>query len=144
MRCPGDPDSIKVALYEFASLDFRFIERPSKIPAVGPNSNHASKVQEMRKCLGEYVQHVESNNDTSSVSWTVIINFPTFKTCFQTTSVAMAWALLALAQNQEIQTRVRDEVRQNVPADCKHITVEQLDQMEYLGCVIKETLRYMN
>ena len=62
---------------------------------------------------------------------------------FQTTSVAMAWALLVLAQNQDIQTRVREEVGQALGAG-GHLTTEHLDHMHYLGCVIKETLRYVS
>lgn len=59
----------------------------------------------------------------------------------ETTSVAMAWTLFVLAQNQEVQTRVRDEINSLVPPDSDTVQVEHLDKMEYLGCVIKETLR---
>lgn len=54
----------------------------------------------------------------------------------------MAWTLFVLAQNQEVQTRVRDEINSLVPPDSDTVQVEHLDKMEYLGCVIKETLRF--
>ncbi|XP_060074895.1 uncharacterized protein LOC132554588 [Ylistrum balloti] len=60
---------------------------------------------------------------------------------FETTSIAMTWTLLQLAQFPDIQVKVRKEVNQ-VLKDCNGvINYETLDQLKYLTCVIKETLR---
>ena len=61
----------------------------------------------------------------------------------ETTSVGMTWVLHQLANYPEIQTKVRKEVRSILPQTGEPLTVEHLDKMTYLTCVIKETLRLL-
>lgn len=62
---------------------------------------------------------------------------------FETTSIGMTWTLLQLAQYPDIQVKVRDEVNQVLKENNGVINNETLDQLKYLTCVIKETLRIL-
>lgn len=53
----------------------------------------------------------------------------------------MSWCLLMLAKYQDIQQKARDEVM-SVLGTSEPLTYENLNKLEYCGCVIKETLRY--
>ena len=53
----------------------------------------------------------------------------------------MNWLLHVLSTHPEIQTRVRQEVTEKLPALGQTITVEHLNQLTYTTSVIKETLR---
>ncbi len=61
----------------------------------------------------------------------------------QTTAVALSWCLFALTNNPEVQERARNEIRDVLSSlgDDEDITVEHVDQMEYVAAVCKETLR---
>ncbi|XP_050416662.2 uncharacterized protein LOC126830336 [Patella vulgata] len=59
----------------------------------------------------------------------------------ETTSSGMCWFLLTMAQNPEIQTRLRQEVTSLLPSKGQPITFEDVEKMTYLNCVVKETLR---
>jgi cytochrome P450 len=49
---------------------------------------------------------------------------------------------LHLAQNPEIQEKLREEVFASLPDDEESISMETIEKMEYLNAVVKETLRY--
>ncbi|KAJ7693091.1 cytochrome P450, partial [Mycena rosella] len=69
----------------------------------------------------------------------VIAQVPTFLVAgHETTSTAVTWALFALTQNMAVQTRLRKELL-NVPTD--HPTMDELNSLPYLECVVKETHR---
>ena len=53
----------------------------------------------------------------------------------------MAWILLALARDPNIQTKARQEAVLHLPRFGQPVTIEILDQMTYINCVIKEGLR---
>lgn len=64
----------------------------------------------------------------------------------ETTSVSLTWAMYALCRNPEMQKRLRDEVRANLPrldnADAAAaITCTDIDRLPYLNAVVNETLR---
>ena len=62
----------------------------------------------------------------------------------ETTASASAWALLALSQHPEMQIRLREEVRANLPsiADVSTpMSAEIMDRLPYLHAVINEVLR---
>ena len=61
----------------------------------------------------------------------------------QTTAVSMAWCLLMLAKHPDIQQKARDEVM-SVIGTSQPLTYDNLDQLEYCGCVVKETLRLID
>ncbi|XP_046563385.1 cytochrome P450 monooxygenase 169-like [Haliotis rubra] len=59
----------------------------------------------------------------------------------ETTATSMTWCLLKLSQCAEIQKRLCDEVTAILPPKGQPITIEHLEKMPYLACVVKETLR---
>ncbi|CAG8537123.1 25923_t:CDS:2 [Gigaspora margarita] len=59
----------------------------------------------------------------------------------ETTSTALSWALYFLAKYPDIQDRLRKEVL-DVFTDRNHFpTIDEIDQLKYLECIFKETLR---
>ena len=59
----------------------------------------------------------------------------------QTTSTSLTWTLLMLAQHPDVQDKARQEVMSLLPGE-EPLTAETVQQLTYLTCVIKETLRY--
>lgn len=62
----------------------------------------------------------------------------------ETTASAGAWAIYALCQNPEIQTRLREEVRNGLPSISDTntpVTSEMLDKLPFLHAVCNEVLR---
>ena len=70
----------------------------------------------------------------------------------ETTSSALQWAVYYLSRHQDVQTRLRDEVRANLPSispenvaaggsSCT-ITAPAVDSLPYLNAVCNEILRY--
>ena len=62
----------------------------------------------------------------------------------ETTASATTWALLMLAKHPEMQRRLREEIRANLPSieeDPKLITAELMDRLPYLHAVCNEVLR---
>ncbi|KAF8209632.1 cytochrome P450 [Mycena galopus ATCC 62051] len=69
----------------------------------------------------------------------VLAQVPTFLVAgHETTSTAATWALFALADNTEIQTRLRKEL---LAVDSNNLSMEELQALSYLDCVVRETLR---
>ncbi|KAJ6510544.1 cytochrome P450 [Mycena sanguinolenta] len=69
----------------------------------------------------------------------VLAQVPTFLVAgHETTSTATTWALFALTQNIPAQKRLREELLA-VPTD--NPTMDQLNELPYLDCVVRETLR---
>ncbi|KAK3301159.1 cytochrome P450 [Chaetomium fimeti] len=65
----------------------------------------------------------------------------------ETTASAMTWAVYLLARHPEVQTRLRAEIREHLPAlsdDNNSSTVSSMDidRMPYLNAVCSEILRY--
>ncbi|CAG8818319.1 5710_t:CDS:2, partial [Gigaspora margarita] len=59
----------------------------------------------------------------------------------ETTSTALSWALYFLAKNPDVQDRLRKEVVE-LFTDRDHFpTFDEIEQLKYLECVFKETLR---
>ena len=58
----------------------------------------------------------------------------------ETSSVALAWTLYELARNPEIQTKAREEVL-SVLGNNVNIEWSKLDELKFLGDVVKESLR---
>lgn len=59
----------------------------------------------------------------------------------ESTATTMSWALLELAQNQDIQDKLREELRQYMKKYNGNITYETMEELEYLNKVFKEVLR---
>ena len=69
----------------------------------------------------------------------MIIEVPTFLVAgHETTSTATTWALYALTQAPEIQTKLRKELF-SVSTD--NPTMDELNELPYLEAVVRETLR---
>lgn len=62
----------------------------------------------------------------------------------ETTATAMIWGIYLLCLHPEIQTRLRAEIRENLPSldSGTPITSHQIDSMTYLSAVCNEVLRY--
>ncbi|KAJ7064391.1 cytochrome P450 [Mycena belliarum] len=69
----------------------------------------------------------------------VLAQVPTFLVAgHETTSTGLTWALFALTQNVAAQTRLREEL---LSLDTESPTLEELNSLQYLDCVVRETLR---
>uniref|UniRef100_T1GMQ0 Cytochrome P450 n=1 Tax=Megaselia scalaris TaxID=36166 RepID=T1GMQ0_MEGSC len=64
-----------------------------------------------------------------------------FTAGYETTSSTMSFALYELAQNQEIQKRLRNEIKEALIKSDGKITYELVHSLEYLGMVVQEVLR---
>lgn len=62
----------------------------------------------------------------------------------ETTATAMTWAVYMLSRNPEIQSRLREEVRERLPSVDSDVDINSLDidRMPYLNAVCSEVLRY--
>lgn len=64
----------------------------------------------------------------------------------ETTSTALQWAIRVLSQHQDVQSRLREEVRANLPGissgESQPIDAATLDNLPYLHAVCNEVLRY--
>lgn len=59
----------------------------------------------------------------------------------ETTSVAVGWALYFLSKNIEAQNTLRIELLEAFPNRDFIPTFDQINSLEFLNCVVKETLR---
>ncbi|XP_033326503.2 putative cytochrome P450 6a13 [Megalopta genalis] len=64
-----------------------------------------------------------------------------FSAGFETSSSAMSWALLELAQNHEIQEKLHQEIKEYMKKYNGEIDYTTMKEMEYLDKVFRETLR---
>lgn len=64
-----------------------------------------------------------------------------FTAGYETTSATMSFALYELSQNQEAQTKLRNEIKEVLTKSNGQITYDIINSMEYLGIVIQEVLR---
>ena len=64
----------------------------------------------------------------------------------ETTSTALQWSVYALCKHPEVQTRLREEVRANLPPISPEnpdpVSAATLDSLPYLNAVCNEVLRY--
>ena len=62
----------------------------------------------------------------------------------ETTATAMTWAIYWLCKNPDVQTRLRQEIRERLPSieEGATITSHEIDHMPYLNAVCSEVLRY--
>ncbi|KGO69212.1 Cytochrome P450 [Penicillium italicum] len=62
----------------------------------------------------------------------------------ETTASALQWAVYALCKNPTVQTRLRDEIRANLPSldDPTPISAAAVDNLPYLNAVCNEILRF--
>lgn len=64
-----------------------------------------------------------------------------FSAGFETTSQTISFALYELAKHPEVQTRLRNEVKDVIEQTNGKISYDTINEMEYLAMVFKETLR---
>lgn len=60
---------------------------------------------------------------------------------FDTTSMNLIFALMSLALYPEIQQKCYDEIQENISDDLQLLDMQQLNNLKYLDCFIKETQR---
>ncbi|XP_044260375.1 cytochrome P450 6A1-like [Tribolium madens] len=81
------------------------------------------------------------NNETLTIEEIAAQCFVFFLAGFETSSTTMTFALYELAKNQEIQSRVREEIGAVLKKYDGKITYEAIHDMKYMNQVIDETLR---
>ncbi|KRT80270.1 cytochrome P450 [Oryctes borbonicus] len=67
--------------------------------------------------------------------------FVFFLAGFETSSTLMSFALFELSQNEDVQDRLRNEIRKTLERNNGELTYEAIWEMNYLDMVINETLR---
>ena len=61
----------------------------------------------------------------------------------ETLTSAVSWFIFHISKHPEIQERIKDELRNNsITQTTIELTVESLEQLTYVDCVLKEVLRY--
>jgi len=62
----------------------------------------------------------------------------------ETTATAITWAIYMLCRNLDMQTRLRNEIREKLPSvrENETVTSADIDRMPYLNAVCNEVLRY--
>ncbi|KAI0899890.1 cytochrome P450 [Annulohypoxylon nitens] len=62
----------------------------------------------------------------------------------ETTATAMTWAIYMLCRHPEVQTRLRAEIRENLPPidSDQEVNSQDIDHLPYLNAVANEVLRY--
>lgn len=64
----------------------------------------------------------------------------------ETTATALQWAVYALCKNPDVQTRLREEIRANLPPispeNTEPMDATQIDNLPYLHAVCNEVLRF--
>ena len=60
----------------------------------------------------------------------------------ETTSISTSWAIYLLAQHPHMQDLLREEINKAFPDKSNfNPTFDEINTLEYLNCVTKETLR---
>ena len=59
---------------------------------------------------------------------------------YETTSTALLWFIHLVSKNPRIQTKIKAELGE---LRHQHLTIEQLDCLPYLDCVLREVLRFV-
>lgn len=97
--------------------------------------------RETKKSRGDFLQmmmdakNFEDNENTFTLDEIAANSFSFFLAGYETGSTVMAFCLFELAQNQTIQDKVREEIRE-VFRKHKDLTYESLGELQYLECVI--------
>ncbi|XP_030388126.1 uncharacterized protein LOC115634502 [Scaptodrosophila lebanonensis] len=93
--------------------------------------------------LIEMYQKHQNGNEEEGLSFEELAAqaFIFFVAGFETSSTTMGFALYELAQHQEIQNKVREEVAQVLAKNNSDFSYEAMKQMQYLEQVVMETLR---
>ncbi|XP_046753147.1 uncharacterized protein LOC124416262 [Diprion similis] len=91
--------------------------------------------------LMEIKNHPEKTNFELSDSIIAAQAFVFFIAGFETSSTTISHALMELAQNHDMQDRLRREIVESLKASNGDITYDGVKQLKYLDMVFKETLR---
>ncbi|GAB1608246.1 cytochrome P450 4X1-like [Argonauta hians] len=120
------------------NIVYRIISEKRKIINQSPDDDDDSKVNNLLESL-LYARDEETNETISDKE--IHDHVITFMLAgHETTAVTITWVLLQLARFPHIQDKVREEIR-SVIRDGSPITDDQLEQLQYLRCVIEETMR---
>jgi len=60
---------------------------------------------------------------------------------YATTSTALSWFIYYMSKNPEIQKKIKQELSQY---NDQHLSIEQIDSLHYLDCVLHELLRLVS
>ncbi|XP_030745866.1 probable cytochrome P450 6a17 isoform X2 [Sitophilus oryzae] len=94
-----------------------------------------------RKDFMNLLLQMKNNEDSITDDEIIAQCFIFFLAGFETSSTTMTFALLELAQNQDIQQKLREEIEKVLEKHDGKITYDAVAEMKYLDLVIDETLR---
>lgn len=79
------------------------------------------------------------DDETENLSFNEIAAncFLFFAAGFETSSTTMSFCLYELAGNQDIQDKLREEIRKVLSRNKGELTYEAMNEMKYLNCVIE-------
>ncbi|XP_065206746.1 uncharacterized protein LOC135836078 [Planococcus citri] len=93
----------------------------------------------------QFLSQVGSNQSKNKLEMTIQLMaaqcFIFFGAGFETSSTALGFLMLELAQNQDIQNKLRDEINTVINNNPEGFTYEVLKEMPYVDMVIAEVLR---
>ncbi|CAG9827989.1 unnamed protein product [Diabrotica balteata] len=89
----------------------------------------------------QLMQKNKNNLQGLSINEMAAQSFVFFLAGFETSATTMSFALLELAQNEELQNKVRDEINRVLAKHDDKVTYESIMDMEYLEKVVLESLR---
>ncbi|KAI5651491.1 cytochrome p450 domain-containing protein [Phthorimaea operculella] len=97
---------------------------------------------DMMMTLRDEKSKVGDDNDVEITDMVISANaFIIFLGGFETTSSTLAFLLLELAANQQVQEKMRAEILQVLEKHGDNVTYEVLQELTYMEMVIQETLR---
>lgn len=89
----------------------------------------------------EHLEAMQDNADQHGLSRAEITNemLSLLGAGFGTTSTSLAWFIHLMSKHPQVQLKIKQEL---LPYDKQRLSVEQLDQLVYLECVLRELLRF--
>ncbi|XP_034237328.1 cytochrome P450 6a22-like isoform X2 [Thrips palmi] len=123
---------------------FQKIVRDLRTAREAKKSSHSTLLDSMIQAENEMEKDAAQGRMLRSVHAPQM--FATFRAGFEATAPTLAFALLELAHNQDVQRRLQEELDLHAQQDGGDageavFTAQSLADMTYLDCVVKETLR---
>lgn len=91
----------------------------------------------VRKDFMQILIDLKNNQEALTVNEVAAQAFAFFLAGFETSSTTMTYCLFALSENQDIQERVRDEVRNVLELHDGQLTYEGVQEMKYMDQVLE-------
>jgi cytochrome P450 len=87
---------------------------------------------------------LERNSSTATLSENELVEeiILFILTGYESVTSAVSWFIFHMSKHPEIQRRIKDELRDHSITQTTQLTVELLEKLNYVDCVLKEVLRY--